>query len=322
SESELKNYLRQGLKGTDAVLLFKDEYQETEIREIVPEINVLVCWRPAQEMLDKAKKLSVIINPGAGVQHLKPLAPFFTEKNITLINGHGNSYFTAQHGVALLLSLMNKVIPHHNAMKEGKWRLGDEFAASLPLRDRRIGLIGYGHVNRKVHKFLSGFDVSFSVLRRKSGEDVDGVKNFLSDQKDDFFRENDIIIIAVPLTEHTKDFLGERELELLGSNGLIINIGRGEVINEKALYSALKNKTISGAAIDVWYNYRPDEDPSGRKYPFSFHFHELDNIILSPHRAASPFDDLKRWGEVIENITRISTGRKDLLNVVDICEGY
>lgn len=322
AENELKEYLRQGLKGTDAVLLFKDEVPESEMDTIVPEINVLVCWRPSREMLDKAEKLSVIINPGAGVQHLKPLAPFFSKRDITVINGHGNSYFTAQHGVALLLSLMNRIIPHHYAMKEGKWRLGDEFAASLPLRGRRIGLLGYGHVNRKVHKFLSGFDVSFSMLRRKSGEEVQNAKTYNLDQKEDFFRENDIIIIAVPLTDATKGFVAKKELELLGKEGLIINIGRGEVVNEEALYNALNNKTISGAAIDVWYNYRPDEDISGRKYPFSFPFNELDNIILSPHRAASPFSDLKRWDEVIENISRISSGRDDLLNVVDTAEGY
>lgn len=322
AENELKDYLRQGLNGTDAVLLFRDELQESEQARILPEINVLVCWRPSQDLLDRAEKLSVIINPGAGVPHLKPLSPFFIKRNIILINGHGNSYFTAQHGVALLLSLMNKLIPHHNAMKEGKWRLGDEFAASVPLRDRRIGFLGYGHVNRKVHKFLAGFDVSFSVLRRTSGADVQNAKIYAQDQKDNFFKDNDIVIIAVPLTENTKDFVGERELELLGPNGLIVNIGRGEVVNERALYIALKNKTISGGAIDVWYKYRPEEDESGRKYPFTYPFHELDNIILSPHRAASPFSDLKRWDEVIENISRISSGRDDLLNIVDIREGY
>lgn len=322
AENELKEYLRQGLNGTDAVLVFKDEVNESELHGIVPDINVLVCWRPSQDLLDKAKKLSVIINPGAGVQHLKPLSTFFIERNITLINGHGNSYFTAQHGVALLLSLVNKVTLHHNAMKDGKWRLGDEFAASVPLRDRRIGLLGYGHVNRKIHKFLSGFNVSFSLLRRTRAADVQNAKIYTQEQKDDFFRDNDIIIIAVPLTDATKGFVGESELELLGSNGLIINVGRGEVVNERALYVSLKNKTISGAAIDVWYNYRPEEDESGRKYPFSYPFHELDNIILSPHRAASPFSDLQRWDEVIENITRISSGRDDLLNVVKITEGY
>jgi len=322
AENELKDYLRKGLKGTDAVLIFKDELQESEMDSIVPEINVLVCWRPSQEMLYKAEKLSVIINPGAGVQHLKPLAPFFSKRDITVVNGHGNSYFTAQHGVALLLTLMNRIIPHHNAMKEGEWRLGDEYAESIPLRGRRIGLLGYGHVNRKVHKFLLGFDVSFSMLRRKSGEEVQNAKNYNLDQKEDFFRENDIIIIAVPLTDATMGFVAEKELRLLGKDGLLVNIGRGEVVNEEALYNALKNKTITGAAIDVWYNYRPEEDKSGRKYPFSFPFNGLDNIILSPHRAASPFSDLKRWDEVIENIRRICNGRNDLLNVVDLREGY
>jgi phosphoglycerate dehydrogenase-like enzyme len=321
-ENELKNYLRQGLKGTDADILFKDEVHGNEIDGIIPEIKVLVCWRPCQKMLDKAEELSVIINPGAGVQHLKPLSQFFNERNITVVNGHGNSYFTAQHGVALLLSLMNRVIPHHHAMKDGKWRLGDEFFSSLPLRDRRIGLLGYGHVNRKVHKFLSGFDVFFSVLRRKSGEEVQNAKTYTLDQKEGFFRENDIIIIAVPLTDATKGFVGEQELKLLGKDGLLVNIGRGEIVVEEDLYNALNKRDISGAAVDVWYNYSPDEKNSGRKFPFSYPFNELDNIILSPHRAASPFSDLQRWDEVIENIARISNGRKDLLNIVNMEEGY
>ncbi len=321
-EQELKEYLRRGLKGTDAVLIFKDEIIQSDLLSIISDINVLVCWRPSQEILDNAGELSVIINPGAGVQHLKALSPFLKARNITLINGHGNSYFTAQHGVALLLSLMNRIIPHHNAMKEGKWRLGDEFAASLPLRGRRIGLLGYGHVNSKVHKFLSGFDVSFSVLRRKRGDVAQEGKNYSFERKDDFFRDNDIIIIAVPLTESTKGMVGEKELNLLGSEGLIVNIGRGEVVNEESLYNALKNAEIAGAAIDVWYNYRPDDDNLGRKHPFNFPFHELENVILSPHRAASPFSDLQRWDEVIDNIRRICNGNGNLLNVVDIEEGY
>jgi len=86
---------------------------------------------------------------------------------VTLVNGHGNSYFTAQHAVALLLSLTNKIIPHHNWMTSGKWRLGDNEAASIPLRRRNIGFLGYGAVNQKVHKFLLGFDLSFAALKRK-----------------------------------------------------------------------------------------------------------------------------------------------------------
>ena len=116
--------------------------------------------------------------------------------------------------------------------------------------------------------------------------------------------------------------IGEKELNLLGSEGILVNISRGEVVNQKALYYALKNKVIFGAAIDVWYDYEPKSDDQGRKFPFKFPFHELNNIILSPHRGYSPFNDLLRWNEVIENITRIAHKRKDLLNIVDLKNEY
>jgi phosphoglycerate dehydrogenase-like enzyme len=94
------------------------------------------------------------------------------------------------------------------------------------------------------------------------------------------------------------------------------------VIDEEAFYKALSEKQIAGAAIDVWYEYRPEEDPEGRKFPSSFPFHKLDNVVLSPHRGASPMDDLRRWDEVIENITRFAEGREDFINIVDLERGY
>jgi phosphoglycerate dehydrogenase-like enzyme len=82
------------------------------------------------------------------------------------------------------------------------------------------------------------------------------------------------------------------------------------VIDEAALYHALRDKTIAGAALDVWYDYRPDPDDQARRFPYSpeHPFHELDNVVLSPHRAASPVFDLRRWDEVAEHLRRFIHG--------------
>jgi len=139
---------------------------------------------------------------------------------------------------------------------------------------------------------------------------------------DEFLKEIDTLIVAVPQTPDTLSLIGQKELELLGPEGLVVNIARGPVIDESALYKVLSEHTIAGAAIDVWYEYRPEPDEAGRKFPFHHAFHELDNIVLSPHRGASPMDDLERWDEVIENITRFVEGRTDFLNIVDLERGY
>jgi phosphoglycerate dehydrogenase-like enzyme len=325
---ELENYLRKGLESVDNLnLVFPDEETEEVYLKNAPDANIAVGWRPTREFLDSAKNLRLFINPGVGVQHhLEPFRELVKTRDVVLVNGHGNTYFTAQHVVALLLALTNKVVPHHNWMVEGLWRRGDSHGKSKPLRYRNIGLLGYGAVNQKVHRFLSGFNVNFFICRsswKGKAEDLPTpVKKYETSQLDEFLRDIDTLIIAVPQTPDTLGLIGQKELELLGSDGLVVNIARGPVIDEDALYNVLCEKKIAGAAIDVWYEYRPEPDVDNRKFPFHHSFHELDNIILSPHRGASPMDDLERWDEVIENITRFAQGRTDFLNMVDLERGY
>lgn len=324
----LRNYLEEGLKGYHTVkLIFPEDLSEQILLELAPKADIIMGWRPSKELLNAATKLQLFINPGAGVQHLIPLFREVTaNRKITLVNGHGNAYFTAQHVVAILLALMNKVILHHNWMVEGHWRRGDPFATSIPLRGRKVGLLGYGAVNRLVHTFLSGFDIDFSILRNNWSKQIQPLvtpaEQYSFSDLPKFLREIDILVVALPLTSVTEGLIQEKELELLGEDSLLVNIGRGPIIDEKSLFEALKEGKITGAAIDVWYNYQPEEDAKGKKYPSSYPFHELDNVILSPHRGASPMSDLKRWDEQIENIRRFAEGKKKFLNEVDLKEGY
>ena len=129
-------------------------------------------------------------------------------------------------------------------------------------------------------------------------------------------------MIAIPVTSLTSRLIKAKEISMLGLEGLIINIARGEIIDQEDLYNSLKNRIIKGAAIDVWYDYHPQPDENGSKRPYEFPFHTLDNIILSPHRAYSPFSDLLRWDEVVENITRMAKGNKNLINIVNLDEEY
>jgi phosphoglycerate dehydrogenase-like enzyme len=330
----LKEYLRDGLKNLVEVnLIFPESLEQDKLNELAPKADIIIGWRPTPELLNVATRLKLFINPGAGIKHLIDM---FTEVNkgrkVTLANGHGNSYFTAQHTVALLMALTNKVMAHHNWMVEGEWRKGDADGASVPLRDRKIGLLGYGHINRKVHRFLSGFDVDFAVCRNNWDDDNDGegllrcarndMGRYTPESLDAFLTEIDTLIIAVPQTPETEALIGMKELKQLGESGLIVNVARGSVVDETSLYCALKDGVIAGAALDVWYDYSPDADEDGKKYPCTQPFHTLDNVVLSPHRAASPFSDLKRWDEVVENVSRFSQGRDDFLNVVKLDRQY
>jgi phosphoglycerate dehydrogenase-like enzyme len=324
----VRSYISEKLgKFLNIDLIFHSTNSTKSISNSVSDADILIGWRPSKELLSNASKARLFINPGAGIQHLIDLfREVNKEREILLINGHGNSYFVAQHAVALLLTLMNKTIPHHEWMQKGKWRTGDSDASSIPLRFKKVGFLGYGAINQKIHEFLRGFDVEFSILRKywskqKTPLPTEAKKYDLT-QLHEFLRDIEILIIGVPLTTITNKLIKKREIELLGKDGLVINIARGDIIDEESLYECLKEKVIAGAAIDVWYDYTPKSDEKGRKYPFHFPFYKLDNIILSPHRGYSPFSDLLRWDEVIENIKRMAQGRSDFLNVVNLDEEY
>ncbi|QEE18060.1 NAD(P)-dependent oxidoreductase [Promethearchaeum syntrophicum] len=325
----LKKYLNKHLdKISNLKLIFPQNISKENLENLASEANVIIGWRPWKKLLDHAPKLKLYINPGTGIQHLIPIFREFNSKqtNIILVNGHGNSLFVAQHVVGTLISLMNKIILHHNWMKEGKWRTGDEQGKSTSLWKKKVGLLGYGAINQKVHQLLLGFQCNFSILKRSWSNPneplISSADKYQPNQILDFMKKIDICIVAVPQTAKTIDLIGRKELELLGKEGYLVNVARGKIINEKDLYECLEAKVISGAAIDVWYNYQPEEDKEGKKFPYYYPFHTLDNIVLSPHRAASPFDNLERWDEVIENLKKIANNQTDFLNVVDLETEY
>ena len=330
----LRNHLASEA-GKFAELIFPGRNFEKTKETLYMNADAIVGWRPEADLLMKAEKLKLFINPGTGVKHhIETFRKLNKVRKVRLVNGHGHSYATAQHAVAMLLTLMNKVIPHHEQMVRGEWLTSDDDDlgnSSMLLRNRKIGLLGYGAINSKVHRFLSGFSNEFNIYKRKLDRNSPRVTADFAGNRVNLFRENelkkflrssDILIIAVPHTSETEGMIGGTELRLLGKDGLLVNVARGCIVREDDLYNSLSKRLIAGAALDVWYNYRPKKDRSGRSYPYSRPFHKLKNVVLSPHRAASPFDDLERWNEVIENIARLSAGKRTFLNEVDLENEY
>ncbi len=319
---EVPDTLKKHFRGQlpDSIdLIFPDCTEEENLCRLVKGVEAIVGWRPTRRLLETADDLKLFQNPGAGVERLVPLFREFPD--ITLCNCHGNAYLTAQHAVALLLSLSNRVTVHHNFMKRGVWRTGDEEAKSITLRSKTLGLLGYGNVGRKVARFLSGFELDMIACKRNVESDpaLDAV--YGQNQLDEFLRHSDILVASLPLTDETEGLLGSRRLSLLGEEGLLVNVGRGAVIEQRALFEALREGHIAGAALDVWYDYDPEPDEDGKRYPYKYPFHRLENVVLSPHRGASPKDDIARWREVIENLKRLYQG-EELLNVVSTRLGY
>jgi len=206
---KLIKYLEEGFSHLPNIkLIFPSDLEENTLMQYISDADIIIGWRPSKKLLHCATKLSLFINPGAGVQTLVELFRDLNKtRSVTLVNGHGNSYFTAQHAVAMLLALTNKIIPHHNWMLEGQWRKCDDDAISIPLRQRKIGLLGYGAVNQKVHRFLSGFDIEFGILRYDWSKQTkplptDAIR-YNIEQLHSFLSWTDTLIISIPLTNIT-----------------------------------------------------------------------------------------------------------------------
>jgi len=332
---ELRKHLEQQLADTAQIqLLFARKHDDALYIKMAPEADVIVGWRVSPEVLAAADKLKLYVFGGVGAQSILKLIRAENEARssqgtqpITLVKCVANTYATAQHAVALLLALANKITLHHNWMAEGHWRRGDDFAQSITLRGLNIGLLGYGEVNRKVHRFLAGFDVRFSILRRQRHRDTEWLPTladtYSADQLPKFLDKSDVLFVGVPLTSQTTGMIGAAELSRLGPGSLLINVSRGSVVDEAALYSALRAGTIAGAGIDVWYDYSPAPDKKKRSYPYrpEHPFHQLNNVVLSPHRAASPVFALERWNEVADHLRRF-VARQEPQQVIDLAREY
>jgi phosphoglycerate dehydrogenase-like enzyme len=114
----------------------------------------------------------------------------------------------------------------------------------------------------------------------ESGVELHGV-----DALPDLLPRADVLHCVLPGTPHTTGLIGAREFALLPARAIVVNVGRGEVIDEEALFNALRDRRIRAAGIDVWYNYPHSQEERSNTLPSRFPFHELDNVVLSPHRA-------------------------------------
>jgi phosphoglycerate dehydrogenase-like enzyme len=123
----------------------------------------------------------------------------------------------------------------------------------------------------------------------------------------------DFVVIAVPAAARTRGLFGTPELSLLRPSAFLINVGRGAVVDEAALFQALREERIAGAALDVWYQY---PNGSSVQLPAENPFHELRNVIMTPHVAGWSHETTAyRWRTIAENVRRYAYG-EELLNVV------
>lgn len=301
--------------------VFADRATHAGIIAACHDAGVLVGPRGVDEVLAACPSVGLFQIPWAGVQNV--VAAFKNYPHALLANSHGNAFATAQYAVSLLLCGINRLLDAHELMRRGGFGERMSIHYSRSLKGRTVGILGTGHIGQKAANLLGVFGARIVGCRKNAGEVLPGFDRIYDPGRlSDFFCACDAVIAALPSTPATRGIVAEKELDALGPDGYFVNVGRGDTVDEAALFTALKGGRIAGAAVDVWYDYRKSPDESGRTYPYTLPFHELPNIILSPHRGGPTSNNPEHWDDVIENVNRFAAGRRDLLNIVDPEKGY
>jgi phosphoglycerate dehydrogenase-like enzyme len=278
------------------------------------EADVLVGWPLTQAIAERASSVKLVQVSGAGVDGLRlDLLP----RGVRVANTYNHEIAIAEYVIMAMLMLKRRPCAYDARLREGNWDGSCIWGATPVLEEiyrARLLLIGTGHIAREVAVRARAFGMKITAISRTPAG-VEGFDEVLGwDAWPAILGQHDFIVPCCPLTKETEGLFGEREFALMKPSACFINMTRGRVVDEEALYTALKRRRIAGAAIDVWYLY--PSDPAERRLPSKFPFHELDNVLMSPHNCGwTRRTIMNRVEDMAENINRLADGR-DLINLV------
>jgi D-3-phosphoglycerate dehydrogenase len=232
-----------------------------------------------QDLMDKGKKLKIIARHGIGVDNID--VDYAAKQNITVITtGNANSISVAEHVIFAMGALVRKVAWLDREMRRGNWASRDTGGAS-ELFGKTIGIIGLGNIGNHLAGIAkSGFGMQVKYYDPFASESIvakaqDRGYERISDL-DELVKQVDALSIHVPLTDETKNLFHSQRLALMKPGAILVNFARGGIVDEEALYEALTDGQLAGAALDVF-----EQEPPDHNRPLL----QLDNVVLSPHCA-------------------------------------
>ncbi|WP_223700471.1 D-2-hydroxyacid dehydrogenase [Sutcliffiella deserti] len=307
------------------------QYYKEQIKAMVPEWEVVIgkdkdVWAPyaseaevilgwkkeLEELsLNKSPNLKWIQAWSAGVNNI-PLEKL-SRKNILLTSANGvHAYPISETIFGLMLALTRKI---HTYVKNQQKKVWHHAKMNLELHNKTVGIIGVGEIGKETAKIAKAFGMTVLGVRHsgKSEEYVDSMHT--PEQLHTILPKCDYIVITLPLTPDTQEMFGEEEFILMKESAFLINIGRGEILQEDALIRALQNGTIAGAGLDVFV-----KEPLESNSPFW----EMENVIITPHTSGSTEHYTKRVIEdiFIPNFKDYLNQNQPYKNLVDYNKGY
>jgi phosphoglycerate dehydrogenase-like enzyme len=287
---------------------------QVEIIRMLADLDVLVTMALTEEMGHACTRLKLVQVPGAGLDQIEPSA---VPSGACLANVHGHENGIAEYVIGAMLALTREFFRLDAALRNGDWQ--SQWAAGIApppvwpeLAGKTIGILGYGRIGRAVARRARAFDMNMAAVRQNVRASIEDDVAFLGGPEsiDEVIGRSDYVLISMPATRDTVGLIDRRRLGLMKSTALLINVARAQIIDEAALYIALAERSIAGAALDVWYRYPrlPGTTP-----PAACPFHELPNVLMTPHVSGWTDGMLDARTKLIaENIRRVAVGETPL----------
>lgn len=232
------------------------------------------------ELLARLPRLRLIAKLGTGLDMID--VPAVLRRGILLCNTPGaNSVAVAEHTFALLLGFLRNVPQCDGAVRTGQWEKARIMGGEI--RGKTVGIIGLGNIGSRVASRMAAFEARLIGVDPNWPERLASGCGIKRRELRELLSEADIVCVHCPLDESTAGFIGREELALMKPGALLVNMARGGIVDEDALYEALRDKVIAGAVVDA-YSQEPITDSP---------LFSLDNVILSPHAGAFTTDALK-----------------------------
>jgi len=288
-----------------------------------PDYEILVYPTPSKGWIEASPDLRIIVIPWAGIpQQTRNLVKTFP--HIDLHNLHHNRFNTAEFGFTLLLAAAKNLIPMDQSLRSDDWTPRYKPTRAIVLRGKQVLILGYGEIGQALGSYCLGFGMKVMAIKRnptKTKNNPD-VQVFSLDDLYKILPKAEILMIALPLTEETEDLIGSNEIQLMPEGSILINIGRGPIVNQYALYDSLVSGHLRSAGSDVWYNYPSSESERGSTPPADVPFKNLDNFVLSPHRGGMVEEVEEQRANALATLLNAANRGLPIPNKVNLELGY
>ena len=314
-DCEVRSYLRAKLDP-------RIRLTEGAVSPIPSGTEILIAGRPSREQLGAATSLRTVIIPYAGIP-AETRDLLMEYPHVRVHNLHHNAETAAELAVALLLAVAKGLIPADHALRRNDWQIRYQGVGTLLLDGKTALILGFGAVGQRIARTLKTFGMNILVTRRHAERSVpERVEVHPPGELPALLHRADVLVVALPLTQETEGLIGEAELARLPQGALFVNIARGAIVDEAALYNALKSGSLGGAGIDVWYRYPKDIASRSNTPPSEYPVHELDNVVMSPHRSGHVAGTEQRRMEHLCRALNAAAKGEAIPHRVDVERGY